>query len=243
MRRHHIARIALAPVLLGQAFYVRNRVRALPEAHGPREGWSGEGPPLRLLILGDSSAAGVGAATQETALLGRTVARFARHFTVHYRLIAETGARTRDALTWLDGHKGQYDLAITALGVNDVTKATPLPRFLNGQRAIWDRLRTNHGVKHILVSGVAPIGLFPALPQPLRWAVGARAEDFRGALDQLAASFSDVSLVNFDDALITEEMASDGFHPGPAIYDKWAEALCSRTPQMAGLLDLATPAP
>ena len=235
MRGHHIARVALAPVLLGQAIYVRNRVRGLPEADGPREGQRGQGPRLRLLILGDLSAAGVGAETQDAALLGRTVARLSQQFSVDYRLIAQTGARTRDVLGWLEDHDGHYDLAITALGVNDVTKATSLEHFLKGQTSIWHRLRAVHGVRRIVASGVAPIGLFPALPQPLRWAVGARADDFRQALDRLAASFEDVSLVNDNDPLVPKEMASDGFHPGPAIYDKWAEALVSRALEGGGI--------
>ena len=54
------------------------RALRLPEAEGPRAGSAGEGPALRLLILGDSSAAGVGTTHQEEALLGQMRKRFSQ---------------------------------------------------------------------------------------------------------------------------------------------------------------------
>ncbi len=65
-----VVRTVLLPVLLGQAVYLRKNVVKLPEPEGARIGVLGEGPLLRLLILGDSSAAGVGVETQADALLG-----------------------------------------------------------------------------------------------------------------------------------------------------------------------------
>ncbi|EEX09439.1 hypothetical protein SL1157_1477 [Ruegeria lacuscaerulensis ITI-1157] len=58
-----IVRLPLLPLLAAQALMVRQRALRLPEPSGPREGRQGRGPRLRLLIVGDSSAAGVGAGT------------------------------------------------------------------------------------------------------------------------------------------------------------------------------------
>ena len=63
--------LALAPLLFAQGVYVRRVTPRLPEAPGERSGVSGGGPALKLLILGDSAAAGVGASSQATALAGR----------------------------------------------------------------------------------------------------------------------------------------------------------------------------
>ena len=71
---YQIATIALGPVLLWQGQYVRRRTPRLPEASGARVGVTGTGKDLRLLVLGDSSAAGVGVETQSDALLGKTIA-------------------------------------------------------------------------------------------------------------------------------------------------------------------------
>jgi lysophospholipase L1-like esterase len=228
LRGYHLASLILAPVLLGQGFYVRRSVRLLPEADGPREGQIGSGPPLRLLIIGDSSAAGVGAGTQDRALLGQVLALLGQERTVHYRLVGRSGARTRDALRWLDGLEGAFDLVVTALGINDVTKGTGLETFLRQQSLLWQRLRGERGASLILVSGIPPVGRFPGLPQPLRWVIGQRAAIFDDALRKRAAAAAGVALVGFDQPLDPREMSEDGFHPGPEIYRKWAEALVAR---------------
>ena len=74
-----LAKWLLGPVLLWQGARVRATALRLPEAAGER---LQSGGALRLLIVGDSSAAGVGAAHQDEALAGclaRTLAaRLAR---------------------------------------------------------------------------------------------------------------------------------------------------------------------
>ena len=65
------AKVALSPLLIWQGRQVRREAPRLPEATGPRLGLagmerhSGAMPRLRVLIVGDSSGAGVGAATQD----------------------------------------------------------------------------------------------------------------------------------------------------------------------------------
>ena len=62
---------ALAPLLVAQALRTRRVTPRLPEAAGERSGTQGEGPRLRLLVLGDSAAAGVGAQMGSfTAMIG-----------------------------------------------------------------------------------------------------------------------------------------------------------------------------
>ena len=84
-----LARLLLAPILLAQGRRVRQIALALPEATGPREGVSGVGLPLRLLVLGDSAAAGGGAATQTEALLGHVVTPLADSYQVQWQLSPE----------------------------------------------------------------------------------------------------------------------------------------------------------
>jgi hypothetical protein len=64
-------KLLLAPLLIWQGLHVRKHALVLPEPAGPRSGTLGSGAPLRLLILGDSSAAGVGVAHQSEALSGQ----------------------------------------------------------------------------------------------------------------------------------------------------------------------------
>jgi lysophospholipase L1-like esterase len=234
----------LLPVLLGQAVFVRKRYIALPEPTGDRAGTIGQGPPLRLLILGDSSAAGVGVQRQEQALLGQLTAHLAPYTTVEYSLIAVTGAKTSDVLGWLDTlTEGQYDVVVTALGVNDVTKGVSLRRWLHQQTALFDQLSTRFGARRIVVSGLPPMGQFPLLPHPLRWVLGRQAARFDRHLHTLVASRPECSAARIDLGLDETNMSEDGFHPGPVVYAVWAKEIAQIILTDLELLDGAQGAP
>lgn len=220
--------LALAPVCLAQGLAVRRRAQLLPEAVGPRSGRSGIGPELRLLILGDSSAAGVGVVHLDDALSGRLVAAL-EGFDLHWRLEARKGATTASALAALEALPPEpFDAAVVALGVNDVTRQVPLNRWRARQAGLWHLLQDHFGARHIYLSGVPPLGLFPLLPLPLRAVLGARAALFDAALAAQAAGHPALRHLPFDAAMLDPAlMASDGFHPGPAIYRHWAAQLAN----------------
>ncbi|MCC5970077.1 MAG: SGNH/GDSL hydrolase family protein [Pararhodobacter sp.] len=225
---HPVVRLALAPVCLAQGLMVRRRATILPEAAGPRTGITGKGPSLRLLIVGDSSAAGVGVSHLDAALSGRLVAELA-DFQLHWRIEARTGATTASALAALESQQpGAFDAAVVALGVNDVTRQVPLRRWLAMQIALTGLLTDRFRCRHVYLSGVPPLGHFPLLPQPLRAVLGARAAVFDAALAAQAGGHAVLRHLPFDAAALdTALMAEDGFHPGPEIYRHWAAGLAT----------------
>ncbi|MGY6536842.1 MAG: SGNH/GDSL hydrolase family protein [Pararhodobacter sp.] len=224
--RPAVHRIALAAL---QGGWVALRTPRLPEAAGPRQGRQGTGPTLRLLIAGDSSAAGVGAALQDAALSGQLAQALADHFAVDWRLIARSGATTAATLAHLRGAIGpgeRYDAAVLALGVNDVIRQVPMRRWLAHQQALHDHLAGPLGVRHVYASGVPPMGRFPALPGTLAALLGARAARFDAALADLSACLEGHRHLPFQAELLDSAvMAADGFHPGAAAYTHWAATL------------------
>lgn len=224
-----LARLALGPLLLAQGKRVRRVTPVLPEPAGPREGAAGEGPLLRLLIVGDSAGAGVGAATQDDALSGRLVARLRDRFRVEWRLVARTGATTASTLRDLKRIEPfTTDAVVTSLGVNDVTGDVSASRFITLQTALHSLLRDRFGARLILVSGLPPVHQFPALPQPLRWYLGARARELDHALGRVLPNGHGAEFMAFKGALGPPVMAPDGFHPGPAVYEAWAAEAAGR---------------
>ena len=140
-------RTAFAPVLVAQGLHAARTAPKLPEPPGPRAGQSGQGPHLRLLIAGDSSAAGVGAPHQQEALSGHLVAALAPHCTVTWRLIARTGATTRSATEMLaEAESDRFDVAVSALGVNDITRGVPVDLWIARQKRLAALLRDRFGV-------------------------------------------------------------------------------------------------
>lgn len=222
--RHALATLVLGPVLLLQGRHVRKVTPRLPEPPGERSGITGNGPELRLLILGDSAAAGVGASHQSEALLGQLVSALAKDFCVHWTLHACTGHTTQQALE----HLAQlpplpFDMVVTSVGVNDATAGTGTRRWRQHMLELLQTLETRHATGHILVSGLPPMHRFPALPQPLRWYMGLRASALNRELQELLSDNPRRQLVEVafsDDARL---MASDGFHPGPGAYAEWGK--------------------
>jgi len=198
----------------------------MPEAAGPRSGILGSGLPLRLLILGDSSAAGVGVATQADALAGQVVAALSPHLTLDWQLLALSGATTDRAVGMVVNAR-PCDVAITALGVNDVLRHTGDRRFAQAQTTLHAHLRAK-GARVILCSAVPPLGDFAAFPQPLRGHLGARAAKLDALLQQICTS-TGAQHVPFDIAPSADWLARDGLHPSAKLYHHWGA-------RMAGLV-------
>lgn len=228
----NIAKLTLLPLLIAQGLWLRRTARLLPEPEGPRNGTQGVGAPLRLLILGDSAAAGVGAGQQDEALSGQLVSLLAQGYRVIWHLEAHTGETTASTLARLRLiEPAPFDIAVTSLGVNDVTHGVTLNRWLRDTGALHHLLRGKFGVNTILASGVPPMHHFPLLPQPLRWVLGQTAARFDGALADMLEETGQATHLPFDLPFSKDMMAIDGFHPTPAAYRLWAARIAQRIPK------------
>jgi lysophospholipase L1-like esterase len=228
------AKLLLSPLLVAQALSARARTPRLPEAAGAREGEVGCGLRLRLLMLGDSSAAGVGVAEQSQALAGYLPTALARQagLRVQWRLLAQSGLTSAQCLLRLASSSPfTADVAVVVLGVNDVVDQIPSQRAIAARSAIANRLRNAHGVAHVVFAPLPPVHHFPALPQPLRWVAGQDARRHDEAVAAWASTRSDVSHVPIDLPLNRELMADDGFHPGEAVYRICGTALAEHIAQ------------
>lgn len=219
----------LAPLLLLQGLRVRRTVPQLPEPPGERAGQAGNGDLLRLLVVGDSSAAGVGAPTQSQALIGHLSTATAMERPLRWRLEAKAGATTASTLKCLSEiEPEQFDLAVSVLGVNDVTSPTSVRVWLDNQARLRGLLRQRFGVKRIVVCGLPPMGEFPALPQPLRWYLGSKAKRFDAEIGRAVSAEENAHYFPLDFARDVALMAEDGFHPGPGAYADWGRRLAAR---------------
>ena len=208
------------PVRRGK--YVRRAVPKLPEPPGAREGTRGEGPLLKLLIAGDSAAAGVGAEHQEQALLGNVVNALADEFCISWNVQATSGHKTADTLEQLVRMPVQaFDIAVTSLGVNDALSLVTVRQWRERQARLRQLLREKFGVSTLIISGLPPVHGFPALPQPLRWHAGRRASTFDQVLAADVAADGDAYFLSVRFTEDQSMMSHDGFHPGPLVYAEW----------------------
>jgi lysophospholipase L1-like esterase len=229
------AKLMLSPVLVAQAIATRARLPRLPEPQGPRHGVAGRGTPLRLLIAGDSSAAGVGVGQQRDALAHRLAKALAEAAgaRVSWQLRARSGLTTAQTLALLrdEGHN-PADLAVVVTGVNDVVDQIPSRRALAAREALANWLRNAIGVAHVVFAPLPPVHRFPGLPQPLRWIAGSDAQRHDRALDEWARTRNDVSRAEIGLEVNRGVMAADGFHPGAPVYRQCAWAIAAHVAQL-----------
>jgi lysophospholipase L1-like esterase len=224
-------KIALAPLLVAQAIATRRRALVLPEAAGPREGVLGAdgSTPLRVLVAGDSSAAGVGVAEQAQSVIGHLAHALHRSTgrPIAWALRARTGLTTRGVHALLaEGPPIDAEIAVVITGVNDVIDQVTTRRAVRDRAALAEWL-LRAGVRHVVFAPLPPIDRFPLLPQPLRRVMGGDARRHDAALARWAATQAQVSHPAFVVELDAAGMASDGFHPGEPVYRACGEALAA----------------
>jgi lysophospholipase L1-like esterase len=222
-------KLVLSPLLVAQAVVTRRRAPLLPEAAGPRAGrLGGRGAALRVLIAGDSSAAGVGVAHQDQS--------FAGYFTrslhpligrpLWWTLCARSGLTTKQVHALLQADRpAAADVAVVITGVNDVIEQLPSQRAVLHRAALADWLLAERLATHVVFAPLPPIHQFPLLPQPLRRVMGDDARRHNDALATWAQTRVDVSCAPIPLTLSPDTMASDGFHPGEPVYRVCGEAL------------------
>ena len=223
----------LAPVLMAQAKRLRRVALELPEPTGLRHGVAAcpgvnsadsASRSLSLLIAGDSSAAGVGAETQDDALASQLAAALAQRIQrdVHWHLIAQTGLTSMGLLDLLNRQTlPAVDVAVVIVGVNDITHNVAVGHALRARSRIVRMLLARAGVRHILFPGLPAVERFPLLPQPLAWYGGAQARrnnDLQARWAAHARRSAFVSHVPMDGFTHPKLMAEDGFHPSPVLY-------------------------
>jgi lysophospholipase L1-like esterase len=217
-----------SPLWVAQGLLMRSRTPQLPEPAGERSGELGNGPLLRLLIIGDSSAAGVGVDTQAQAFSGHLTRRLSQRSgrRVRWQLLARSGVSSAHILPLVQqASPPAADVAMVLLGVNDVIEQLPTRQAVTHREALANWLIAHCNVRHVVFSPLPPMGEFPALRPPLRWVVKADAQRHDHALAQWAATRSDVWHVPIPMTLSAEGMAADGFHAGEPVYKICGEAL------------------
>ena len=221
--------LPLLPVALPMAVLTRRSTLRLAHAAGPRQGVAGDshsGEPLRLLLIGESTVAGVGASCLDLALAGRLAHALANRMgrPVAWRACGENGITAAGAVERLlpDVQDEPVDLLMLVFGVNDTT------HFSSGR--VWEesllalaRPFSQRG-SCVAFASVPPLQYFTALPWFLRCLLGWRARLLDRQLQALAAR-EGVGYCSTTLEMRIEYLAPDGYHPSQRGYEVWADSM------------------
>ena len=225
-----VAKYLLSPLIWSQGFWLRRKDSELSEPAGTCYGqWrhknyqpNEEVPPLRLLILGDSSAAGVGASHQDHALVGQLLHALKLSYkAIDWWIIAKNNATCKSTLKHLKKRPTQqFDVVVTSLGINDTSSGVAQQTFERELQELVDLLRDKYQAQSVVLSGLPQVSRFPNLPRPVRWYLGSKASAMDTGIQKIAqvkdCEYLDLSIINEQRLL-----ASDGFHPGHDAYKIW----------------------
>lgn len=186
------------------------------------------GATLRVVWLGDSTAAGVGASDRSGAVPVQVAEGLGRP--VELTVLARGGARVADVvehqlpeLAGLDPH-----LVFVSVGANDTVHLTGPKQFERRYRRLVAALPEGAGV---VVLGVPDMGSIPRLAQPLRALAGWRGRQLDRVVREVAAatgaSYVDIAGATGPPFRADPDRfyAGDDYHPSDAGYRLWAEAV------------------
>jgi len=231
------------PRILQQKRRLEREVERLPDAELPWEGKL-EGPdPLRLAVIGDSTAAGTGAATQEEALPGSLArelhARTGRG--VIWRAVGENGADTREFLErqLTDALARPADFVFVTLGANDALHARSAGAFARDLRTLLTTLSDRLPEARILMSNLPVFARCELLPEPTRTTPYRHSRNLeRVAARVIARDARWMMTETLPPPYGPDFFAGDRFHPSASGYADWARwAIDEAWPR--GLSDIA----
>ena len=186
---------------------------------------------LTYVILGDSTAAGVGADYQK-GIAVQSTAELSKTHTVSMTNLAVSGARIHDVL--IDqlprAEALKPDLVLLAVAPNDVTHLTSIHSMRRDLIAIVSRLRASNPKVAIVVTGSADMSTPPRIPRLLRGLAGARSRAVnRMFVDEVKKERLTFAPIAAETGPIFRKDPSlfgpDRFHPNERGYAVWTAVI------------------
>ena len=191
-------------------------------------GWYGHGrpgPPIRIALIGDSSAGGYGVEeVEETpgAILASGVAE-ATNRRVHLSSVAKVGAQSKDLQSQIDRVlPSRPQVAVVFVGANDVTHGVPVRTSVRLLGRAVRRLR--EADVEVVMATCPDLGTIEPLAPPLKqvarlWSRRLAAAQAATTLEHGGRSVALASILTPEFARLAELLfGPDRFHPSAAGY-------------------------
>jgi lysophospholipase L1-like esterase len=214
------------PIALIKGLEVRKTAPRLPPPRGRPKGQIGDGPALiRILVMGDSSAAGVGAEKIEDTL-GPQIAAHLHQATgkpVMWRNAGANSAIAAQVRDYVVPHIEERDFThvVLTVGTNDAKNYVSRARFKKGFGGLLYAAHARWPEAQIFWSPVIDMNKVPALPPLLAFILGLRVQIINAMGLQLCRERYATALAPLP-IEGPEGFAVDGFHANHLGYQHWA---------------------
>ncbi len=224
------------PLVVGhavvQGVLVKRRAERMPEAAGVRgtiaHTTADPEQRLRLVVLGDSSAAGIGVDHNQDGMAGQTALHLMRARAVHVDWeVRGMGGLTAGELVGYVQQEPMADagVVVVAVGVNDTKNLHSRRRWRRELSHLFELIAGAAPRAEIAYLAVPPLEAFPLLPHPLSEVLGRRARQMGAISAELAAAHPRVRRIELSVPTDPAMWARDGFHPSARLYAQFGQEI------------------
>jgi lysophospholipase L1-like esterase len=221
--------LPFAPFLYLQGQYVRRKIGRLPDAAGETSGTYGDDAEFaRLLVIGESTAAGIGARTHETALSGQFARFLSRKIgkSVRWHVVGKSGITVRETINELVPKipAENFDYILVALCGNEVLKLRSPRAFRRDMTKLLGILREKYPSATFFITNAPVVRLSPVLPQPIKFILGNLSALHDKNAQQFTAEMKNVFYFHQPNE-VPADFFADGIHPSEKGYTVWSERM------------------
>lgn len=178
-------------------------------------------PRSHILIIGESTAAGVGATSCNTTFASQFFKYTQQQFSVFN--LGENGLKAENLQGLLSKSEnkinGIFSKAIILIGANDCFRFTPPWKFSKEIESFIQYLVREKKVENIIIPLIPPVQIFPGIPLLMRFFLGWQREILSRELESLEKKLPHFSFENHEEKFAPEFFSEDGIHPSDMGYE------------------------
>lgn len=228
-------RFIRSPLLHVQGAYFFYKMKKLPDPVGDLQGQVGQGKPLKVLMVGDSSALGVGCERIEQTAIGGVIQQLSELYQVHYQVCAFTGFSTLKVFEQVQKIPAQnFDYVIVSLGSNDIVEGTQHELWQSHNNALFRHIEHKLRPKKVLISAIPPFEKLQTVPKRMRTFLSVKSRQMNQHLIQYSLQHHRFEYVDLDFDFRPDYISADGFHPSSVLYRLQGQRLAERLLEFQG---------
>ncbi len=238
-----IVSVPLLPILYVQGKKIQKTIPQLPEATGI-EGIVevSSNQTFRLITIGESTIAGVGATTHKTGFTGTLANALSEQVqsSISWKVYAKSGYTVKHVKEKIVQYitEEPVDLIVIGLGGNDSFKLHTPKKWNADIRELISNIREKYAKTPIVFINMPPIKEFPAFTSAIKFVMGNLVLHFSKELEKIVNESENVHyhsrIIKFEEYIeqmnldaTPADFFSDGVHPSEFAYQIWAKDIAN----------------
>ena len=196
----------------------KNIIKLPPHSEYLEFGTNSSNP--NLLIIGESTAAGVGASKKETTFGSMMAETLLDNYNIFN--IGKNGLKSSRLLTLYEKNESKlpdsFGKCIVLIGANDCFQFSSPTKFTKGLNDFIHFVEKEKACDQFIIPLIPPVHHFPAIPKIIRFFLKIHREILSLEVKNIAKNNPKVSFINQNEKYEAAFFATDGIHPSDVGY-------------------------